>query len=212
MKLVGGNYLKYNKISDNEDFVIPDNITDELIRYTENANRRMKVWVRDWLLEYSPKPSKPITIYRGVTIDVCGYSTNCNNIEESDIIKKMFKFIGIRDLDKLHKGSDIKSKRGKESSWSYNADISTTFASGFASSDINVLMKTVVDPSDIVIDFTLIPEKIKDEFQYRNQNEVIINKGVYDTKIAGVWFSHRFIEWYETNGIKLVKNKGLYKA
>lgn len=101
----------------------------------------------------------------------------------------------------------IKINRSKESSWSYKAEVSRSFAYGMASSSINVLVKYVAKPSDIVIDFTMLSEHDKKLFKFRHQNEVILDIGKYDATINDIWISKNFEEYLRENPIYKFKKR-----
>ena len=215
-KLIGGNELLFGKKSPIKDFELPEWIFDELIRYTNDASKKMNLKVKEWLQENSPKSSDPIRVYRAFSIDLADwsdYSKNSNAIVNDPIklSKYLYRLTGLKNLTDFIKEHNITIKRGKESSWSHTALIARQFAKGLASASINILVKYEVQPKDIIIDFTLLPEHIKKEFKFRNQNEVILDKGAYQGVIDDIWIDKGFSKWLIENDYIWISKKGIFK-
>ena len=81
-----------------------------------------------------------------------------------------------------------------------------------ASSSINVLVKYNTKQDDVIVDFTLIPEKYKNNFKYKNQNEVILETGAYKGIIQEIWLDDKFIQWLKENGYDFNSKIGINKA
>lgn len=58
--------LRFDTGSDKNDIEIPDYVLNELIRYTDNASKKMNKSVKEWLMENLHKPYNYIKLYRAV--------------------------------------------------------------------------------------------------------------------------------------------------
>ncbi len=215
-QLVGGNEKRFGIKSETETFDMPEWVLDELIRYTNDASKKMNLEVKEWLKKNSPKPSTNTQIYRSFGIELHDWSkydkTSDAIINEPlKLSKYLYRLTGLKKLEDFKKGEFVNVKRGKESSWSHTALISRQFARGLASGSINLLVKYDVSPDEIVIDFTQLPESLKKKFKFRNQNEVILDTGAYKAEIADIWLDEGMIAWLNENGYTWIPKKGIFK-
>lgn len=188
-KLVDGISVRFPNKGIETDVVFPDFVIDELLRYTNIANIKLNKEVKEWLKLNAPKPKEPITLYRGISIDTFP-DYNDDIIGNPNKLGHLLNMrLGVRKIEDIHKGANIISKRGKESSWSYKPQIAKAFITGIGSEDINVLVKAIINPEDIIVDFTMFPSSIIDKFKYRYQNEVIVDTGKYSGTIVDVYLS-----------------------
>ena len=212
-KLIDGNVKRFGT-SSLVKTDLPEHIIDDLIRYTDDAGKRMKKETYQYLLENAIKPKEDITIYRGFGLDILAYG---NHDDEQSLINDTEKLgsylkrrIGISEIKDIHKNQDITISRGKESSWSHNAEIARGFATGMASDDVNILVKCVAKPSDILIDFTLLSENDRKKFKYIYQNEVILKVGKHKSTINDVWISNSFNKYIQSKtSYKYIKGYGI---
>lgn len=224
MKLIGGTEKLLGKKSDIE-MEIPDYVIDELVRYTNSAGKKLNPYVKKWLKENSPKPPDGTRLYRSFKLDLSDWGsydkektwgkdktpTDALVFYPEKMKKYLYRLTGLKELTDFKRFGDIIVKRGKESSWTYNAQISKPFVEGLASSSINVLVKYNIKKEDVLVDFTLLPEKYKHNFKFKNQNEVILDTGSYKGKIQEIWLDDKFIKWLEENGYKFNNRIGIYK-
>lgn len=225
LKLIGGTEKLLGRKSDIE-MEIPDHIIDELIRYTGDAGKRINPYVKKWLKENSPKPPTGTRLYRSFKLDLSDWGSYDKEktwgkdkkptdalIHYPEKLKKyLYRLTGLKELTDFKRFGEIIVKRGKESSWTYNAQISKPFAEYMASSSINVLVKYNTKQDDVIVDFTLIPEKYKNNFKYKNQNEVILETGAYKGIIQEIWLDDKFIQWLKENGYDFNSKIGINKA
>lgn len=192
-KLVDGNIIRFKKNFSEIKLDFPDNVLNDLVRYTEQAGWRLKPDTKDWLRTNFKAylPYKSVELYRGTAYDV----------EEDYHISNLKKILGI-EIDLIKKGTNVIINRKKESSWTYDPEIARIFFSGMASDDIDILFKAIIDKEDILIDFTRIPQKYKHLFEYINQNEVIVESKKIKAKIASVNYVSKNVE-------KILQNRGL---
>lgn len=191
-KLIDGMSVRYPNKGIEDDIIFPDFVIDELIRYTNISNIKLKKDVKEWLKLNAPKPTEPIILYRGVSIDTFP-NYNDDIVGNPEKLSSLLNLrLGVKKLEDIHKGANVIAKRGKESSWSYKPQIAKSFISGAGKEDINVLVKSTIKPEDIIVDFTMIPNSILDRFVYRYQNEVIVDTGKYNGKITELYFSNVF--------------------
>jgi len=224
LKLIGGTEKLLARKSD-IDIEIPNYVIEELIRYTNDAGKKINPYVKKWLKENAPKPPTGTRLYRSFKLDLSDWGsydkdktwgkdkrpTDALVYYPEKLRKYLYRLTGLKELTDFKRFGEITVKRGKESSWTYNAQVSKPFAEFMASSSINVLVKYDTKPGDVVVDFTLIPEKYKKDFKYKNQNEVILETGSYKSTIQEIWLDDKFIEWLEENGYKFNNRIGIYK-
>lgn len=208
-KLVDGNSIRFEKNSSIE-FEFPEYIKDELVRYTNDAKKKLKSDVKDWLIKNSPKPYTTKKVYRTVGIQFDDYG-DFSKQSISNIEKMLKKYFNIKKLDDIKLYGEAELKRGKESSWSTDPIISRTFAKGLAEKSLNILFETNAKSDNIIIDFTELSTSMSKIFKYKSQNEVILDKGTIKSKIIGLWAEKPFIEWLNQNGYDFKANKGIYK-
>lgn len=224
LKLIGGTEKLLGRKSD-IDMVIPEYVIGELIRYTDKAGKKINLYVKKWLIENSPKPPDGTQIYRAFAMNLSDWGDYAKEKKWGDkwqisdalvnhpekMKSYLYRRTGLKELDDFKRGNEIIIKRGKESSWSYNGAVSKQFADGMASSSINVLVKYNLKQSDVLLDFTLLPEKYKKEFKFKNQNEVILETGSYKGIIQEIWIDDKFEIWLNENGYKFDKRIGIFK-
>lgn len=131
--------------------------------------------------------------------------------------KGIYRYFGVKKLEDLKKGANIKLKRGKESSWSTSPIIASNFSKSLSEKNINVLVEAKIQAKDIVIDFNLLPKEfLKKHFRFWNQNEIIVDTGSIDCTIKNIWTDERFkkgkyTEWLKQNGYQFNANTGFVK-
>lgn len=192
-KLINGMAVKFklNDSDENNDIEFPEYVIDELIRYTDLSNRKLNERAKDWLIKYAPKPKEPITLYRGISIDLFPNYNDSIVSDSKKLSSLLYRRIGVKEIKDLKKGFEIEAKRGKESSWSYYPEIAKAFILGMGKDDVNLLVKSVIKPEDIIVDLTLLPKKVKDKLDFIYQNEVIVNVGKYKSIISEIYFSKK---------------------
>lgn len=202
-KLIGGNAIKFkishDKIENNE---IPDFVINELVRYSEDAHKRINGTIKKWLIDNFKKPYNEITVFRGFAVDFSDI-----DYKKNEIIKRLKRYTGLK-LEDIKLNNPILVNRSKESSWSYNSEIADGFTTGFSSGSINFLVKATVPKNKVILDFTLLPDDIKKLFEYSNQNEVILDTGIIKSKIVKVEIDDEFSKWLKKNGY-IFKNSSI---
>ena len=204
--LVDGNMKRFVKDTDG-DFTLPDWVEKELQRYTENAGKKMRADVKEWLIKNTPKPYSTKRIYRGVGTQFDDYG-DWSKVTIDMVNKRVKKYFG-KSLTEIGKGSKIEVKRGKESSWSTTPQISNEFARSLAEKSINVLVWTEIPASKVIIDFTELPKKLKDKFKFSGQNEVIVDTEAIPATVSMIWCDKKFVEWLKTKGYKFNATSGI---
>lgn len=212
--IVSGNEKTFGINRNIKDDNFPEYVMEELIRYTDTAGTKMKKDVKEWLKENSPKSNQPISLYRGFSLELAQFEIYDEKslINNPDKLEKyLYRLTGLRKLEDFKKGNYATVKRAKESSWSHTPVIAKQFASSIASSSLNILVKYEARPEDIIIDFTYLPDNIKKQFKYRNQNEVILETGSYKSKIINIWISKYLEKWLNDNGYEWYPREGIIK-
>lgn len=216
MKLVDGNGLRFDTGSRENNIELPDYIISELIRYTNDASKKMNSYVKEWLLNNFSKPYNSIKLYRAVGYQFDDWG-DFDEVKLKNVEKTIYRYFGVRKLEDLKLGARIELKRGKESSWSTSPVIAINFAKGLAEKNINVLVEATIPAKNIIIDFNLLPkELLKKEFRFWNQNEVIVDTGSINCVIKNIWTDEKFkkqkyTEWLEQNGYVFKANVGFIK-
>lgn len=190
--------------------VFPDWVLDELVRYTNDASKRMKSGVLDWLLANSPKSYSSRRVYRGFGTQIDDFG-DYSNLTIAAVNKQLFSRTGIRDIGQVRVGGKILVKRGKESSWSASPQVAMNFASGQAEKSINFLVKAEVPADRVVLDFTELPVTIRRSFKFHGQAEVIIAPGPTEGVLSTLWLDKRFIAWLDTQGYDFAPQRGVFK-
>ena len=190
--------------------VFPNWVLDELTRYTDDASKRMKAGVLEWLMENSPKPYANRRVYRGFGTQIDDFG-DYSKLTLALVNKQLFSRTGIRDIGQVRVGGKITVKRGKESSWSASPQVAMNFASGMAEKTINFLVKAEVSASRVVIDFTELPTTIRKSFKYHGQAEVIVSPGPTEGVLSTLWLDKKFIAWLDSHGYDFVPQRGIFK-
>jgi len=193
---------------------LPDFVIKELVRYSDDAGKKISPNVVEWLKKNYPKPYTEIKVFRGVGT-LLGHSGtwNLEDVKDVDVINKnLKKYFGVSDMKELHKGGMVYLSRGKESSWSRIPQVSNAFAAGMASKYIDLLVYTTVNAENVIFDFNTAPVKYRSEFKYIHQNEVIIDKGRIPSVISQVRVDEKFLALIRTFGYDYKPGLGIVKG
>ena len=211
VELIDGNAIRSSSGVKDEGFSLPDDVLEDLKRYTDNPNKKLSNSTKDWLKKNLSKESS-YTLYRGYGPEFSDFG-DYKNIKIEDVLKKLKKRTGLKDLDEIKVGSTISVKRSKESSWSTNPVVSREFASGMAGKSINFLIKAAVPGSNVVIDFSKIPRDYatKHNLSFWSQEEVIVDTGTIKGVINDVWVDKKFSDWLKGQGYIYAPRTGIIK-
>lgn len=188
----------------------PEWVKSELVRYTDDASKKMKSGVLEWLLANTPKSYSSRRVYRGFGTQVDDFG-DYSKLTLKEVNKRLYSRTGIRDIGQVRVGEPISVKRGKESSWSASAQAASNFASGLAEKSINFLVKAEVPASRVVIDFTELPAPIRRKFKFHGQAEVIVSPGPLEGVLGTLWLDKDFVTWLDGQGYDFIPQKGIFK-
>jgi len=205
LTLIDGMLKRFSKDS-NIDIEFPKFVVDELKKYTNSAEVKMNKGVKEWLKTNLSKQYESKKIYRGFGLDI----DDIVSYEEATIeyiLKKIKKYIGLKNIEDIYVGNKILLSRGKESSWSTTPQIAKTFTMSLNS--INFLVCTSIKPEQVIIDFTELSYETKKQFQFHGQNEVIVDTGKLSATISEIWVSKKMKKWLLDHGYDYIKNIGI---
>jgi hypothetical protein len=206
--LVDGNMKRFKERGTGgiEVDVLPSDVRDELLRYTDKAGRRIDKSVKEWLKKNAPKRDK--VLWRGMSQQFDDWG-DYGKVTVEQVEKVLQRQVGLRSLTDVRRGAKAKLKRGKESSWSTRPEIAREFGSGMAMGSIGYLFRTRAKAADIVVDFTELPAEATVGFKFTNQNEVVVDTGTIDAEIVGLWASEAFIRWLREKGFAFDTKRGI---
>jgi hypothetical protein len=207
MSLVDGLGKRFRSTMKSTNIVLPDWVEEELIRYTNNARKRINKSVVTWLKDNFKKPYESKTLYRGMSIHPGTGHSGFGTVEECEDILKRYCSVGLVDVRPY---ASVGLKRGKESSWSETPQIAKSFAKGLATGQINFLFKAEIPADRILLDLSLLSDVVRGKFKYNLQNECIVETGNIKATITDVWYKPHFVEWLDENGYRIV-NRSITK-
>ncbi len=207
--LIDGSVQRLSVPDSTVEFTVPRNVLDELVRYTDNAGKRMKPDAVTWLNENSPKSAK--NVYRGFAIQLDDWG-DYSKLTIEKVNKTLAARTGIKSLDRIRVGMPLIVKRGKESSWSINAQAAANFTSGMAEASLNFLVKTEATTDRVVIDFTELPRDLKKTFKFQGQGEVILTAGPIKASLNSFWIEDKFNQWLVSHGYEFKPQHGIVKV
>lgn len=199
MKLVDGNVVRFGKPERAEEGSYPGWVIDSLVAFTKDAGKRLPRGVVQWLQENTPREDH-YRLYRGTGLffnTTFGWwgGDNEDKPSEEEFDKVLKRRFGLT-LDQVNKGSQVKVKRSKPSSWSLTPQVAREFTAGMANRDLNFLIVAEVPGDKVVVDLTKVPEDVQKQLLYPNQNEVILATGTIQGTINDVWTSEKFDHWF----------------
>jgi hypothetical protein len=74
LKLIGGTEKLLGRKS-NIEMEIPDYVIEELVRYTNDAGKKINPYVKKWLKENAPKPPIGTRLYRSFKLDLSDWGS-----------------------------------------------------------------------------------------------------------------------------------------
>lgn len=216
IELVDGNAVRFDT-GTSDTLHIPDFVIEGLKYYTTYYDAGISRPVREWLEANFKKPYKEITLYRG-----CGMSLDdASHLVASwgddislDNMKQLLKeYFGVSDFTDIVKGGKVILHRGQESSWSTKPQVSQTFAGDSRGKALNIMVKTTLPASAVLIDLNLLPKSIlKQVSQFWTQNEVIVKEQDIPATISTIYIKPNFINWLEGHGYTYQKGVGIRKS
>jgi hypothetical protein len=184
--------------TDKDKVTIPLKYQPILQGYLTGRKKRKKA-MRDILLleEVNLKPSKPVTLYRGINI------VNMSKYKKT-LGKKRYEQIKVGDVVD-YTPLDVGD------SWTTNFCVASHFAIVGNDSNVGVVYERLTPPEDIIIDarrawFTANRRFSSYVYEPWNQSEMIIKKGNYKVKVAAIIHdqdSHLKVGWNSEGKAKL---------
>lgn len=137
---------------------ISRSIYDDLSRYLEKPGTRISKNLLPYIAVLAPL-DKPVVAWRGLALET----------ESSRYKSSVKKFKGVV-------GKEIKLKLTKTTSWSTDKNVALLFTSdAFGYSDASVLLKTTIQPQDVLFVTSKLPQKM---ILVANQKEIVLKSDI----------------------------------
>lgn len=182
---------------------MPPAVMDDLQQWTAKWGRTLKPETVAWLQKNAPRPTAPVTLYRGVSIQGShigklavelmpwdprkSFEKNVRAREESerqatDILARRYLGIG---ADELRRGAAVTISRRKPVSWSRNRKWTYEFAAQGVCR-VGVIIEAIVPPETILLDFTMLPSDLHQRVSKYHFKDEVLTYGPVTGKIVEV--------------------------